>query len=260
MTLDPLTFGVAGGTLKSAIRMDGSGRSGKNAIKATAKVTARHIQIKQLFPTIEKMQATVGQINGDAQLSAVGNSVATLLGSSNGELKTVIDQGAISKMLLEQMGLNVANIILTKLFGDKQVQLNCMVSDFAVTNGVMRTRYFVVDTDEAVITVDGAIDLAREQMNLTLYPQTKSLRLFSLRAPLYARGPFSKPDVSIDKGVLAMKAGGALVLGAVAAPIAALLPLINAGPGEDSKCAQMLAAARVKPVAPAPGKTRSGAR
>jgi uncharacterized protein involved in outer membrane biogenesis len=260
LTLDPLTFGVAGGTLKSAIRMDGSGRSGKNAIKATAKVTARHIEIKQLFPTIEKMQATVGQINGDAQLSAVGNSVATLLGSSNGELKSVIDQGAISKMLLEQMGLNVANIILTKLFGDKQVQLNCMVSDFAVTNGVMRTRYFVVDTDEAVITVDGAIDLAREQMNLTLYPQTKSLRLFSLRAPLYVRGPFSNPDVSIDKGVLAMKAGGALVLGAVAAPIAALLPLINAGPGEDSKCAQLLAAARVKPVAPPPGKTRSGAR
>jgi uncharacterized protein involved in outer membrane biogenesis len=54
---------------------------------ATADVTARHIKIKQLFPQIEKMQATVGEIYGDAQLSATGDSVGALLASSNGEVK-----------------------------------------------------------------------------------------------------------------------------------------------------------------------------
>jgi uncharacterized protein involved in outer membrane biogenesis len=261
LSLEPLSFGIAGGTLNSTIRLDGSGGgTGKEAIKATARITARQVQIKQLFPTIEKMQATVGQINGDAQLSATGNSVASLLASSNGELKTLITQGAVSKMLLEQMGLNVGNIILTKLFGDRQVQLNCMAADFAVTDGVMKTRTFIVDTEEAVIVVDGTINLANEQMNLTLHPQTKSLRLFSLRAPLYVRGPFSKPEVSVDKGVLALKAGGAAVLAAAAAPLAALIPLINTGPADDNNCAQLLAAARVKPVAPPPGKTRAGTR
>jgi uncharacterized protein involved in outer membrane biogenesis len=127
-----------------------------------------------------------------------------------------------------------------------------MATDFGVTNGLMQTRTFVVDTDEAVITADGTVNLANEQMNLTLRPQTKSLRIFSLRAPLHVSGPFSKPSVSIDKGVLAMKAGGAAVLATVAAPIAALLPLINTGPGENSACGQLLAAARVKPVAPPP--------
>jgi uncharacterized protein involved in outer membrane biogenesis len=256
LSLQPLEFGMAGGTLRSTIRLDGSGREGKNAIKATAKVAARHIQIKQLFPAIEKMQASVGQIDGDAQLSATGNSVSTLLAASNGELKTVINQGTISKLLLEQMGLNVANIIVTKLFGDKQVQLNCMATDFAVVDGVMHTRTFVVDTEEALLTIDGTINLATEQMDLTLKPQTKGLRLFSLRAPLYVQGTFSKPDVSIDKGVLAMKAGGAAVLGVAAAPLAALLPLINAGPGEDSNCARLIAQAREKPTAPPPGKTQ----
>jgi uncharacterized protein involved in outer membrane biogenesis len=257
LTLEPLSFGLAGGTLNSNIRLDGSGGGGgKDAIKATAQVGARHIQIKQLFPAVEKMQATVGEINGDAQLSAVGNSVASLLASSNGELRTLVSQGTVSKLLLEEMGLNVGNIILTKLFGDKPVQLNCMATDFAVTSGVARARTFVVDTDEAVITIDGTIDFAREQLDLTLHPQTKSLRIFSLRAPLYVKGPFTKPDVSIDKGVLAMKAGGAAVLAVAAAPLAALLPLINAGPGENSPCGQLLAQARVKPVAPPPGKTK----
>jgi uncharacterized protein involved in outer membrane biogenesis len=238
----------------SNIKLDGSGREGKDAIKATAKVTARHLKIKQLFPTIEQLQATVGEVNGDAQLSATGNSIATLLAGANGEVKTLINQGSVSKLLLEEMGLNIGNIVLAKLFGDKPVKLNCMATDFAVTNGLMQTRTFVVDTDEAVITADGTVNLVNEQLNLTLRPQTKSLRIFSLRAPLHVRGPFSKPQVSVDKGVLAMKAGGAIALATLAAPIVALLPLINTGPGENSECAKLLAAARVKPVAPPPAK------
>ena len=256
ITLAPLVFDMAGGNLNSTIKLDGSGREGKNAIKATAKVTARHIRIKELFPAIASLQATVGEINGDAQLSATGNSVASLLAASNGELKTLINQGEVSKLLLEQMGLNVGNIILTKLFGDKQVKLNCMATDFDVINGLMHTRMFVVDTEEAVITVSGSVNLATEKLDLTLRPETKSLRIFSLRAPLYVRGSFSNPDVSVDKGVLALKAGGALALATFAAPAAALLPLVNTGPGEGSACAKLLAIAREKPVAPPPGKTK----
>jgi uncharacterized protein involved in outer membrane biogenesis len=252
MTLNPLNFTMAGGNMVSNIKLDGSGREGRDAIKATAKVTARHLKIKELFPTIEKMQATVGEVNGDANLSATGNSIATLLAGANGELKTLINQGSVSKLLLEEMGLNIGNIVLTKLFGDKPVQLNCMATDFAVTNGLMQTRVFVVDTDEAVITADGTVNLTNERLNLTLRPQTKALRIFSLRAPLHLRGSFSNPEVSVDKGVLALKAGGAAALAVAAAPLAALLPLINTGPGQDSACGQLLAAARVRPVAPPP--------
>ncbi|MEW6373829.1 MAG: AsmA family protein [Pseudomonadota bacterium] len=256
ITLAPLDFGVAGGTLRSTIRLDGSGKAG-NTIAATAKVQARHIQIKQLFPTIEQMQATVGQVNGDAQLSATGTSVAALLGSSNGEVKALVNQGTISKMLLEMMGLNVGNIIVTKLFGDKPVQLNCLAADFDVRKGVMQSQVFVVDTKEAIINVNGTVNLANEALDLTIRPETKALRLFTLRSPLYVRGPFSKPDVSVDKGVLALKAGGAAALATIAAPVAALTPLINTGPGEDSDCGRLVALAKAKPTAPPPGKAKT---
>ena len=253
LNLAPLNFDMAGGNITSTIKLDGSGREGKNAIRATAKVSARNVQIKQLFPKMAQAQATVGQINGEARLSSTGNSVASLLGASNGELKALISEGTVSKLLLEQAGLNVGNIVLTTLFGDRPVQLNCMATEFAVTNGLAQTRVFVVDTAEAIITADGAINLGNEQMDLTLRPQTKALRILSLRAPLYVRGSFGKPEVSVDKGVLAMKAGSALAL-SLAAPVAALLPLVNSGPGKDSGCARLLASAQVKPVAPPPGK------
>jgi uncharacterized protein involved in outer membrane biogenesis len=254
LTLNPLDFGMAGGTFRSHIKLDGS--SG-GQIKATTDVEARHLQIKQLFPAIEKIQqASVGEVNGDAKLTAVGQSVAGMLATSNGELKTLISQGTVSKLLLEEMGLNIGSIIVTKLFGDKPVQLNCLASDFDVVNGVMKTQLFVADTSDALVTVNGSVNLASEQMDLKLDPQSKGLRLFSLRSPILVRGTFHQPDVGVDKKVLAFKAGGALALGAIAAP-AALIPLVNAGPGQDSDCGRLLAQARAKPTAPPPGKTKT---
>ncbi|WP_041742805.1 AsmA family protein [Collimonas fungivorans] len=250
LSLTPLNFGVAGGNLVSNIKLDGSNK----LIKAEMKISARHLKIKQLFPTLASAQASLGEINGDASLSAVGNSVASLLGSSNGELKTLINQGTISKFLLEAAGLNIGNVVISKLFGDKQVKLNCLASDFAVTNGVMDARTFVMDTDDAIVSVQGQVNLAQESLALTINPKTKGLRIFSLRSPLHVTGSFKNPDVGVDKGVLALKAGGAIALG-VLAPVAAVLPLINISPDQQSDCAGLLALAKEKPVAPPPGKT-----
>ncbi|SFU80207.1 AsmA family protein [Pseudoduganella namucuonensis] len=254
LALTPLNFDWAGGKLASNVKLDGSGNVSKNAIRAELKASARHLKLKELFPSLDGLKASVGEINADTSLSATGNSVATLLAASNGELKALINQGSISKLLLEQMGLNLGSVVLTKLIGDKQVKLNCMAADFAVDKGLARTRQFVVDTDDATIHVDGAVNLASERLDLTLKPDSKGLRIISLRAPIYVKGTFKDPDISVDKGVLALKAGGAVALAVVAAPAAALLPLINTGPGENSECAALLRQARVKPVAPPPGQ------
>ncbi len=120
----------------------------------------------------------------------------------------------------------------------------------------MQTRTFVVDTQESITNVDGQVNLSKEQLDLKINPHSKGLRLISLRTPLYVTGSFKSPKLSLDKGVLAMKAGGAVAL-AVLAPIAALVPLVTVGPGRDSPCASLLAEAGSKPVAPPPGKTRT---
>jgi uncharacterized protein involved in outer membrane biogenesis len=258
LSLTPLNFDIAGGRFTANVMLDGSGKIDARAIRAELKAGARHLQLKQLFPKIEGMQATVGEVNADVSLSATGNSVASLLGSSNGEFKGVINEGSVSKLLLEEMGLNIGSVVLTKVIGDKQVKLNCMVTDFAVTKGLMRSRLFVVDTSEARIDIAGTVNLGNEKLDLTLKPDAKSMRVISLRAPIYVGGTFKDPDVSVDKGVLALRAGGALAL-AVVAPVAAILPLVNTAAGESSGCGALLAQAGGKPVAPPPGKTQAGA-
>jgi uncharacterized protein involved in outer membrane biogenesis len=254
LTLEPLNFVLAGGNVNSNIKLDGSA-GGTRPIKASADVTASHIKIKQLFPQIEKMQATVGEIYGQAKLTATGDSVGAMLADSNGEVKGLVSQGAVSKLLLEEAGLNVGNIIMTKLFGDKQVQLNCLAADLGVKDGVASTRTFVLDTDEAIVDINGWVNMSNEKMDLRVKPETKALRLFTLRTPFYVRGTFKDPDLQLDKKVLALKGGAAAALAIVAAPAAALIPLINTGPGKDSPCAALLAKAGAAPKAPPPGQS-----
>ena len=252
LSLSPLNFGVAGGKMKSDIRLNGQGEK----IQAKLDLSARNLELKRLFPSVESLEASVGDVNGNAKLTATGNSVASLLDSADGEVKAVITRGTVSKLLLETIGLNIGSLVLTKMFGDEQVALNCMASDFNVEDGVMKTQAFVFDTEEAIIRVTGQINLGKEKMDLVIHPENKELRLLSLRSPLYVQGSFSDPEIGVDKGTLAAKAGGALALG-LAAPVAsALLPLINPGENRDTGCRELLQQASKAPEAPPLGKSK----
>lgn len=242
LKLDPLNFGVAGGNLNSKIELNGQGET----IKAKMTISARHLKLKQLLPAARSMNASFGEVHGDAALSGEGDSIAELLGHSNGELQALVSKGTISHLLLETAGLNLANIIIVKLFGDEQVTMNCLVSDFSVKNGVMTARTFVLDTEDAVVTITGKINLATEKFELDIKPENKSLRIFTLRTPLYVKGTFKNPDVGVYKGPLAARAGAAVALGIIATPFAALLPLLNMGTNDSNECAPAPADARGK--------------
>lgn len=254
VTLDPLDFGVAGGSLVSTLKLDGK----RAPLAANIDVTARHLKLKQLFPTFESMKASLGELNGSARLGARGNSVAAMLGSANGEARLLVEDGTISKFLLEAMGLNVGSVVLTKLFGDKPVRIRCGVSDLGFDKGIATARTFVLDTDAAVIRTTGAIDLSDEKLALTVRPEAKGVRLLSLNAPLYVGGTFQHPSVSPDAGVLALRAGSVIAL-AVLAPVAtAILPLTELSSRQDSQCSKLLGELQHRPGTPVPPRPASG--
>ncbi|WP_397474873.1 AsmA family protein [Pusillimonas sp.] len=252
LTLTPLNFGVAGGTLRTTIELNGR----QDQIKARLKATARGLQLRKLLRGAESMRASLGTVQVDAALSSQGKSFAELLGEANGELKAVVTKGTVSHFLLEAAGLNVADMVIVKLFGDEQVVLNCVAADFDVKNGLMHTKAFKLDTEDATIDVTGNINLATEELDLDIDPENKSLRIFTLRTPLYVRGTFKDPDVGVHEGPIAARAGAAVALGIIATPLAALIPLLNLGTDDSNECAPLMKTAQEKPEAPPPGKQR----
>jgi hypothetical protein len=64
--------------------------------------------------------------------------------------------------------------------------------------------------------------------------------VLSLRSPLYVTGTLSHPAVSPDTATLAARGAAAAGM-AVLNPFAALIPLVETGPGKDSPCGQLVA-------------------
>ncbi|HWG67504.1 MAG TPA: AsmA family protein [Rhodanobacteraceae bacterium] len=240
LTLDPLALSAAGGSLQANIALNGR----KTPMHGEATLKLRHLQLKKLFPTVDLMHTSLGQINGDVALKGDGNSVARLLGTSDGEVKLLINNGAVSKLLLEEAGLNIGNIIITKLVGDKPEKINCAAADLVAKDGIWRPRLFFVDAETMRIDVEGSIDLKDETLDLVMHPHSKGIRVLSLRSPLYLRGTLKHPNGGVEKGPLLARGVGAAVLGVVAAPAAALAAMVAPSHDNENACTGVLASMR----------------
>jgi uncharacterized protein involved in outer membrane biogenesis len=239
LTLDPLNFGVAGGQLKAAITLDGR----KTPVQASARIRARKILLAKLFPTIELNKASIGQVNGDFDLKGEGNSVGRMLATANGKMSLVVANGEISRLMMEKAGLHLWEILQLQVTGDQLIDLRCGVASFDVKQGTMNADALIFDTEVTTIIGTGSIDLAQEKLDLTLNQKTKNTSPLALRSPIYVRGSFANPDVQVDKARMAARGFGAIALGLVN-PLLALLPLIDAGPGQDSDCGELVRAAK----------------
>jgi AsmA protein len=236
ITLDPLEFGLAGGKLAGVIKLDGR----QETIQAEAKIKAYKLQFAKLFPTIEVAKASVGDLSGAIELTGSGNSVARMLGSSNGKIGLFMDSGSVSELLMQMVAIDLWGITKVKLRGDKQVKIRCVVGDFGVKDGVADANALVFDTEVVNIGGSGQIDMKKEQLNLTLFPEPKDASVASLRTPLYVRGTFAEPKPSVDMKRLLAKGAGAAAL-AILNPLLMVLPLIDEGPGKDSNCGKLIA-------------------
>lgn len=235
LTLDPLKFGVAGGSLAGLVKLNGRARP----IQATVDLKARKIRLAQLFPTLSGAKTSIGLMNGDIDLKGRGDTVAAMLGNADGRVALAVNKGEISKLMMEAVGLHLLEMLQLKLSGDKNIQIHCGVADFGVKNGVMHTNVFLLDTDITRLTVTGDINLREETLDLTLVQKSKKLSLISLRPPIHVRGSLSKPVIGLDKGKLATRGLGAIALGIVN-PVLALIPLVEPGRDKDTDCGRLI--------------------
>ncbi len=241
LTLDPLNFGFAGGQLTNVVSLDGR----QDPIHARIKLKAHKLRLNKLFPTFDLNKTSIGQINGELDLEGKGDSVGRMLGTSNGTVALVIADGEISKLMMESVGLHLWEMLQLKITGDKVIKIRCGIATLDVKQGIMQPSVLLLDTDVTLINVTGNIDLGQETLDLTLRPKTKKTSLIALRPPIYVRGSFAHPAISINKGQVAARGLGAVALGLVN-PFLLLLPLVETGPGIDSDCGRLIKEAQAR--------------
>lgn len=236
MTLDPANFAVGGGNIIANVTVDAR----KDTPAGEAKVDFKNLKLPKLLPKSELNKKSVGKVGGMAHVKSHGKSVGTLLGAADGHFGLIMSGGEISNMMLEIIGLDAAEIIKFLFAGDKNVKMRCAVADFNIKKGLMTSEAFIVDTTDTNILGEGQISLAEETIKMKLSPEPKDFSIASFRTPVHVAGTFKEPIVYPDK-MLAIRIGAAVLLGVFATPFAALIPLIETGPGEDTNCRALIA-------------------
>ena len=231
LQLKPLNFGVAGGDIRSDIHMDAR----ESPIRTRADIAARGLNLAPLLPDVKLAQDAIGKVGGNIALSGSGNSIAKMLGSSNGDAAIGMGRGQVSNLLMEYAGLDIAEALKFLVRGDREIPIRCAFGDFAVKDGVMTARALAFDTTDTIIVGEGTISLKDETLQLKLRPRPKDRSLLVFRSPLIVEGTFKNPKFHPDYARVGLRGAIALVLGSIAPP-AALLATLELGPGEDSGC------------------------
>ncbi len=232
LKLVPLEFGFAGGTLSSQVTLDAR----EPTLKSEVQATMRRVRLDRLMPEKESIAQGAGLVGATLQLRGAGNSVADAAAKANGRIAAAIAGGRISNLLDAASGLNGGKVLKLLVGGDKLIDVNCGGMNFDVKNGRGTSSLFVIDTEQSQILGSGGFDLENERFDFTVAPKPKRPGILSLRTPVRLHGSFKEPDFSIEKGPLLARAGGIVAMTALA-PIAALVPLIEPGPGVDTNCA-----------------------
>jgi len=235
ITVDPLNFAVGTGTIASSFDLNPSG----GVLRTKANIDFRKLQLSRLMAATHTF-AGDGTVGGSAYLTGTGNSVAAILGHGDGHASFYLQNGAdVSALLVDLAGLQVGDAVLSALGIPTKTKIHCLVSDFALTDGVMDTKTFLLATAEANILGSGTVNLDTQKLNLALRTQATHFSIGSLSTPININGTLKYPSILPAAGPLAERAGPAIALGILFPPLA-LIPTIRLGLGDKNACADAI--------------------
>lgn len=239
LRLDPLSFGVGNGSIVGHIVLDAN----TDPLRTQADIDFRHISLRNLLNG-DPLAKDTGIIGGRLDIDTSGNSVAQMLGNGDGGLKLFMGGGKLRALLVDLVGMDAGKTVLSDLNVPKRARFRCMIADLGLEHGVMNTRTMLIDTDQANIVGTGSADFSSETLHYRVTSDPKHFSIGSPSALIKIGGTFQNPSIAPDSSITGLSTPATTTLGAILAPVAALIPTVKMGLGENHDCKRLLKAAQ----------------
>ena len=235
LSIDSFHANLAGGSAAGHGRFDASQEIPQGAVD----LIVRDLHLEDLSANPGADSGWSGQLSGRAQLTGHGDSARAMAANAQGTLVAVIPHGEMRTALAAGASLDLTAALGAMSRPGKETAIRCGVASFAVEDGVLSARTLLLDTDEALITGSGEVNLDTQQLNLTLRGKPKHPGL-ALRAPVTLRGSLKHPAVSVAKGGVLAQSGAAVALGVLLSPLASVLAFVSPGLTRNADCAPLV--------------------
>jgi len=242
LTIQPVKLTVGFGAIESDATLNARGEKLQTEVKGKID----KVPFKRLVAGTPFEQETAGTFFGRLHLTTDGNSVAEMAAHADGGVTVLMEQGRISNLMMELLGVDVAESLQKIIGKDPSIPVRCTIADFIVSDGVVKPQLFLMDTTDTNVLLEGQVNLATEALDLRLIAYPKDFSPFSARTPIKIEGNLKKPRPFPEPAPLAARGAASVALGALLTPAAALIPWVELGLAEDSQCRALVDTASSK--------------
>lgn len=261
LILKPFTADAGGG--KFFVTLDLVTQANNARLKT--KMTAQKINLGEMLKKMGISDGIEGTLDLDIDLAGQGNSVAALMAGLNGYFTASTGKGKIPARYLDLLGADLASSMMKIMnpFEDKidRAQINCMVCDFNIKNGMANGDAIIIDDPQKTLISHGTLNLKTEALDFGIDTKPKggigtketgkiNISLSKITQPFKLGGTLANPSLGISPARTASILGKALL-----APGGIASLFVSSSDGDQNPC--LVALKKAKEHA-AGDKTKSG--
>lgn len=189
----PLVLDVAGGRVKGEVALNDR----DDPPSADANLEFQGIGLRPFFHDSEFVQEMGGRFTGNFYMKGSGRSLKQIMGSADGDGGVLMEEGSLSGLLVEAVGLDVIEALALVIGEDDRVEIRCAAVEFEAEEGVLSLGTALIDTVDSVIVFAGNLDLATEQVDVQVETRAKDFSAIDLSAPVRVSGSILDPELTI---------------------------------------------------------------
>ena len=193
--IDPLKVQLPGGK----IEMMASFKPGLEESEANLKVDMQNFDIGILVRRSKPDSDMGGLVNLAIDVQSKANSIPELLTNGNGYFDFSGNLDNFGAGIIDLWAVNLVAAIVSGAEKEKS-QLNCAVGRWSMTDGLLQSDAFFMDTSKIRICADGAVNLKDQRVDIKVKPRAKKAEFFSLATPLEVHGSFSDINIEVGSG------------------------------------------------------------
>jgi uncharacterized protein involved in outer membrane biogenesis len=251
LMVERLEATIGGGTLDAQIDLN---VQGKDAM-LQAELQINQLDLDRMLKKLGLEDVAEGEVDIQVDVKSRGNSVAAIMAGLNGKFSFIIGQGQIYNKYIHILGSifsqTLPRLLNPFLEATEYTQTNCIVSGFAVKDGLARSTALMFDSEDMTVLSKGEVNFTTEELDFSIKPVPKegarkkkikrSISLSTLARQFRLSGTLADPSIEVDTR-RASKTFGKGVGAALVGPAAVIAVLFTSKTGEKAPCPTVIAA------------------
>ncbi|WP_341908752.1 AsmA-like C-terminal region-containing protein [Ferrovibrio terrae] len=138
-----------------------------------------------------------GNVDGRANLALTGITLGDAMKTARGHAVLAMQQGRIARKLVEAASADLSAIFRSR---EDDTALRCLLAAATLKDGTLLLAPLVLRSDGGTVRGAGQIELAPQQLEMTLRSDPKTTGLLALDIPLRIHGPLASLSVQPLRG------------------------------------------------------------